>query len=350
MSHPQRTIQAEAARRKKNETVIVTSVVAVVVLFLTFAGFFISQYVAKRNAEAAALALQLEEQAKEVARLQKQAEAEALYDAMRLGAQGAYIFDINDKRVLYEKNANEKMGIASITKTMTALTAYEIVEKERLVQINWSSLQTAGESGFYVGEQFLMKDLINFMMVSSSNDAASAIAQEIGAYVIRERGDTGLSPERTFVTEMNMLAEKIGMEHTTFKNPTGLDENNETLNGAIATAKDVALLFEYVLKKHPEILDATNKTSLRIASQGGYVHTIQNTNGIVATLPNLVGSKTGYTTQAGGNLAVIIDPGLNNPIIIVALGSTLDGRFADVKTMSDATLAYLAKITSFDLE
>jgi D-alanyl-D-alanine carboxypeptidase len=348
MSQHQKIIKDEAAKRKQREAKILTIAIVIVVIIFCFAAYFLSQHVAIKRAEQAALVLSLELKAKEVLRQQQRAEAEMLFTESQLAARSAYVYDVNTKRALFRKNAVDKLGIASVTKTMTALAAYETIGKEALVQINWTHLLTEGESSLISGEYFRMKDLVDFMMVSSSNDSATAIAQETGAYLLRERGDTGLTPEQTFVAEMNALAVKLGMEQTSFNNPTGLDENFETTLGAISSARDIALLFQYILETYPGLLEATHEPSLRITSKGGYVHNITNTNEIVTTLPNALASKTGYTIQAGGNLAVTIDPGLNNPIIIVVLGSTKDGRFTDVKTLSDATLAYFAKMASFD--
>ena len=80
---------------------------------------------------------------------------------------------------------------------------------------------------------------------------------------------------------------------------------------------------------------------LTVRSKEGFEHHLRNTNQIVNSLPNIVGSKTGFTEVAGGNLAVVIDPALNTPVVIVVLGSSKDGRFKDVERLTNATLDYL---------
>jgi D-alanyl-D-alanine carboxypeptidase len=106
--------------------------------------------------------------------------------------------------------------------------------------------------------------------------------------------------------------------------------------------KDIATLFEYVLKYEPELFEATTDDTATVISTNGINHNIENTNEIINELPNVIASKTGFTDVAGGNLAVIIDPGLNRPVVIVVMGSSKDGRFKDVERLSSATLEYFA--------
>jgi D-alanyl-D-alanine carboxypeptidase len=247
------------------------------------------------------------------------------FDEVRIGARGAVVRDINSGEVLYSKNASTAYPIASITKIMTAVTAMETLDAEKLIQITWQDLMTEGSEDLVMGEYFTLKDMVAFMLVSSSNDGAVAIARSGGSV-------------DGFVNDMNTTAKKIGMTNSTFRNPTGLDLNYETEAGATASAEDIALLLEYTLEKYPSLLEATHKRALSITSETGITHTVKNTNEIVARLPNAIGSKTGFTLVAGGNLAVVIDPGLNNPFAVVVLGSTKAGRFSDVAVLADATL------------
>jgi D-alanyl-D-alanine carboxypeptidase len=87
---------------------------------------------------------------------------------------------------------------------------------------------------------------------------------------------------------------------------------------------------EYILVIYPEILAPTTQSATRVYNTAGAYHDVDNTNAIATQIPNLLGSKTGYTDLAGGNLTVAFDLGLNRPIIITVLGSTRDARFSDV--------------------
>lgn len=339
----QRQIQQEMDRRKKQETLLIASITAVVALVVILGIFFAINIISERNAAEALRIQQEEEIAAAIAAAEEARLAYNPFDTVALGARGAYIFDVNTQAVLFEKNAQKIFPIASITKVMTALTAYEVLDKDALVQISWQDTLTEGESGLIPGEHFRMSDIVDFMLIASSNDAAAAIATVAGNTLIAEKNLTGTTPHQAFIAAMNSLANTIGMEQSTFANPTGLDEQFETLPGATATPQDIARMFTYAIETYPGMLEATQSQTRTINSREGYVHNITNTNEILKTLPNTIASKTGYTIQAGGNLAVVIDPGLNNPIIIVALGSTLAGRFSDVTTLANTTLEYLVK-------
>ena len=87
---------------------------------------------------------------------------------------------------------------------------------------------------------------------------------------------------------------------------------------------------EYILINYPEILEPTRKSAARVYNSNGDYHDMENTNEIIYAIPNLLGSKTGYTDLAGGNLTIAFDAGLDRPIVVTVLGSTRDERFSDV--------------------
>jgi D-alanyl-D-alanine carboxypeptidase len=98
----------------------------------------------------------------------------------------------------------------------------------------------------------------------------------------------------------------------------------------------VSFLMEYIVENHPEILTSTTLPQTRVYNEVGQYHEAENTNDIVLQIPNIIGSKTGYTDLAGGNLTIAFDAGFNRPIVVTVLGSTRYGRFADVKALVDA--------------
>jgi len=100
-------------------------------------------------------------------------------------------------------------------------------------------------------------------------------------------------------------------------------------------------LMSYIWKNEPEAISQTNKHELEFVSEDGFLHVAENTNEDVNNISGLIGSKTGYTDLAGGNLAIIYDAGLNHPIVVVVLGSTLGGRFEDVESLVEATYLYV---------
>ena len=92
---------------------------------------------------------------------------------------------------------------------------------------------------------------------------------------------------------------------------------------------------EYIVTEYPQIVTPTQQETTRVYNTAGAYHDVENTNDIVNKIPNLIGSKTGYTDLAGGNLIIAFDAGLNRPIVITVLGSTREDRFADVLKLVD---------------
>jgi len=231
-------------------------------------------------------------------------------------AKAAYVKNLNTGKILYAKNENEKLPLASLTKIMTALVAKKNADGSQLIKISDTDLATEGEYYLSSQEIFKLKDLIDVTMSGSVNDTATALSGI-------------LNNESAFIAEMNSTAKQIGLENSTFQNPTGLDTNVFTAS-ARGSAKDVATLIQYVMFNYPEIFEATTVRNVSIKSVDGIVHNIKNTNEITGQITGLIGSKTGYTDLAGGNLALIVDIGLNEPIAIVVLGSpNSETRFDD---------------------
>lgn len=248
-------------------------------------------------------------------------------------AKSAYVYDISAKKVLYEKNADSVLPLASITKVMTALVAQERLSGQKVV-INQNAFGEYGDNKLRLGDSWNFKSLIGYILTVSSNDGARAVASAFQSiYKIEADG----MPSPSFESLMNSKAKELGLSSMTFNNPTGLDFEEQGIAGGYGSAKDVAELFEYTMKNHPELLDATTKPVKYFYSDTG-AYRAENTDIIITKLPNPLASKTGYTTLAGGNLAVMFDKGLGEPIIIVALGSSFDGRFSDVQRLAEATM------------
>ncbi len=248
---------------------------------------------------------------------------------LQLVAESAFAIDVDSGRVFYEKKADQKRPLASITKLMTALVAKEIIEEGELVPITAAAVDQAGESGLSVGERFSYQKLSDLVLLSSSNDGAYALGAAAGMAL------NPSSPEDAFVKAMNVRARELGLDATTFRNPTGLDISEDEA-GAYGSAEDVAKLMSYILLNYPELLEETSKPLSTIQSQSGESHEANNTNLVIEEITQVIGSKTGYTTLAGGNLAVAFDAGLNRPVVAVVLGSSYQGRFSDMVKLVEA--------------
>jgi len=259
-----------------------------------------------------------------------------VFDNINLEAKAAYVFDIQKNQVVYENNQNTQLPLASLTKLMTALTAIKLIPTNSKITIKKEFIDYNGdEKGITANESWTLKDLLDFSLITSSNDGMRSVASAIGSQILNST-DYSMG-RKEFVTKMNENAKSLGLTQTYYINESGLDEGK--VNGGYGSAENIAQLMEYMLKNYPQILEATKYPVTKINSLSK-THTAVNTDTAIEKIPNLIASKTGYTDIAGGNLAVIFDASIGRPIVIVVLGSSENGRFEDVKTLVQASLAY----------
>ncbi len=223
---------------------------------------------------------------------------------------------------------------------MAALVASELTLPESTIKIGSEALALDGDSGLYRDERWRLRDLLDFSLITSSNDGMRAVALTLGAISRSDATTTEIIND--FVREMNAKASELGLKNTYFWNETGLDES-DVKGGAYGTARDIALLVEHILSERPELLKATRESEHVFESMDKIVHTATNTNSITERIPGLIASKTGATDTAGGNLVIVFDPELGRPIIISVLGSTTEGRFHDVEILVKAVLNYITQ-------
>lgn len=257
------------------------------------------------------------------------------FSGIDLTAKSAFVWDVANQRVLYAKNAQAPQTLASLTKMMTAVVALESSFADGEVTIGSDDLLVEGRTDLRRDERWSLKDLLALTLVESSNHGASAIAASVGASM-----DKGLDRSRQqqrddFVSAMNTKAKSLGLNSFKFTSPSGLDAG--TTPGGSGSARDVAHLFEYVLRHHSSLLQYTAQPEVIVSSKQHIIHRVANTNEIAAATPGIIGGKTGFTDMAGGNLAVVVDMGIQQPVVIVALGSTREQRFTDVEALLAAT-------------
>lgn len=262
-----------------------------------------------------------------------------------LEAKSAVVWDVVNDKELFGKNSNEPLPLASLTKVMTAITINGKINDNQKVKITPADLKSEGDSKLVVGDTWQAKDLRDFTLLTSSNDGAFALAAvaESEQIVPPYNNPASTSPEELrnrFIKEMNDTASKIGLTNSKFFNEHGLDREADR-GGAYGSAKDMAILFEYILKNYPQILEATRYKNLEFASVNKK-YSAENTNVVIDKIPNIIASKTGYTDLAGGNLVIVFDAGLNHPIIISILGSTAEGRFEDALKLVNATIKFIS--------
>lgn len=201
-------------------------------------------------------------------------------EAVGTSATSAILMDVDSGRVLYQQNADAKMLIASTTKILTALVAIREGNLSDMVKVSREAAYTEGSSMYLVeGEELTLETLLYGLMLCSGNDAAVAIAEHVGGSV------------EDFVKQMNRTARELGMEHSSFANPNGLDDEKH-----YSTARDMAVLACAAVE---------NATLVRIASTrsitiGG--RTMSNHNKLLSLMDGCIGLKTGYTRAAGRTL------------------------------------------------
>lgn len=252
-------------------------------------------------------------------------------------AQSAFVYDALTGKILYEKAPDVVRPLASLTKLMSALTASVLVPDYMLARITTQDIREEGDSGLFPGEDWLIGNLVDYSLITSSNDGIRAVAETGGLQI----SSTSTAPTELFVDKMNSFASEISLGRMHFINQSGLDVSS-TLSGGYGSASDVAHLVEYILKHRPHLLEATSYGRIEIPSKN-QIHVAVNTDTLIGNIPNVLGSKTGFTDLSGGNVVVAFNAGLNHPIIISVLGSSYDGRFKDLDALVRSTMAYLGR-------
>ena len=247
--------------------------------------------------------------------------AAAAAPQLDLNCRAAILIEQGSGRVLYEKNADERVPIASITKVMTLLLAFEAVHDGRLtmetpVPVSEHAYHMGGSQIWLEpGEHFTLDEMIKAICVSSANDAAVAVAELVGG------------SEPAFVEQMNARAASLGMEQTSFRNACGLDAE-----GHLSTARDVAAMSRTILNTCPEVLHYTGIWTDTL--RGGATQLI-NTNKLLRRYEGITGLKTGTTGGAGICIsASATRNGLSLIAVILGAPSSAD-RFDAATTLLD---------------
>ena len=197
------------------------------------------------------------------------------------------VIDADDGDTLYASDANVVRPPASLTKMMTLFLVFDAIEAgtlhldDQIEMSRHAASQQPSKLGLRAGRSLSLRTAINAVVVDSANDVAVALAERL-------RGS-----ERAFARAMTAKARALGMERTSFANATGLtDPGNRT------TAHDIAVLSLAMLRDHPRGYDYFATRSFRWANR-----TIANHNHLLGRVPGVDGIKTGYTVDAGYNLA-----------------------------------------------
>lgn len=198
-------------------------------------------------------------------------------------AEAAALIDVDSGRILYSYNGNKEMRIASLTKVMTAIVAITHAKLTDQVTVGRNAYRKEGSSIYlHMGEKMSLNDMLYGLMLRSGNDAATAIAEHVG-------GSIG-----GFAYMINSTARMLGMTHSHFVNPHGLDAPNH-----YSSAIDMAKLTAYAL--HNPIFKNIVKTKrIKVPNPNeAWDYTWRNKNKMLSMYDGADGVKTGYTKKAG---------------------------------------------------
>lgn len=243
---------------------------------------------------------------------------------VEISGKSGIVVDNKSSRILFEKNSEKELPMASLTKIMTAVVLLDSgISMEDTYTVEEEAVNIYGSDiDLEIGEEILVNDLLHGLMIHSGNDAAMAIARKVG------------KNEESFVQMMNKKAKELGMANTQFQNPHGLDQKNHYTN-----VKDMVKLASYAYQK-PNFKKIIRLSDYQFdAVNIPKHHQLKNTNKLLHEDYFLInGGKTGFTDNAGYCLLTF---GINenkNEIITVVLGEKEDGRqFHDTKAMLEWT-------------
>ncbi|MCX2726426.1 D-alanyl-D-alanine carboxypeptidase [Thermomicrobium sp. 4228-Ro] len=247
-------------------------------------------------------------------------------------ASAAIVLDATTGTVLFDKNADEPRAPASLTKLATALTAIDLAPLDTVLRVSSADLVGEASMGLHPGDELTLEAALYGLLLASGNDAAMVIARNLSALP----GDTPEVAVARFVRQMNLVAQRLGLEHTTFRNPHGLDEP-----GHLTTAHDLARLTRAVLQR-PEL-----RRILETPAYSDGAFSVRTTNRLLGNYPGLIGGKTGITDAAGYSLIEAAQRD-GHTVIVVVLGSTHEAWYDDAVKLLDYGFEKLAMFGPLD--
>jgi D-alanyl-D-alanine carboxypeptidase (penicillin-binding protein 5/6) len=258
--------------------------------------------------------------------------AAALTD-LKISAPSALLMEKETGKVIYEKNADEKLEPASVTKVMTLLLIVEAIDmgKITLDDMVTTSAYAASMGGSQIfleeGEKMTVRDMLKSIVVASANDAAVAMAEAISG------------SESVFVAKMNERAAKLGMTNTTFTNCTGLLDDKTH----VTTARDIAVMSRELIKH--DMIKQFTKIWMDTVRNGEFG--LNNTNKLIYYYSGATGLKTGFTSRSMYCLSATAERDGVEYIAVIMHAETSADRFESAKTLLSYGFANFALISAY---
>lgn len=236
-------------------------------------------------------------------------------------AKSAIIIEPTTGKIIFEKNSNERLEPASMTKIMTLLLTFEAIDNGRvslddMVNISKRAEDMGGSQMFLeAGSNIRLEEIIKGVSIASANDGAIALAEFIGGSV------------ENFVDMMNKKVEDLGLSNTHFANPHGLHADNH-----YSSAYDMAIMASNLIS-HEKVLNYTSIYEDYFNKPDGSRTWLVNTNKLVRFLEGVDGLKTGYTSEAGYCLTATAKKGNVRYITVVMGEPSSDIRSSETANM-----------------
>ena len=245
----------------------------------------------------------------------------------QLAAQAALSIRINENnnaKILFSKNEEKALPIASLTKLVSAIIVLENYKLDDKITVSSSAATKEGDANFFAqGEVFYVNDLLSALLIESSNKATQALADAIG--------------EKKFIDLMNSKTKEIGMENSFFINPTGLDPDKPQTKFNYSTANDLAMLARNLIEM-PLIQELTTLKRRNVyLAEDGFHHQARSTNELLGEIPNILIGKTGNTPLAQKCLLIVYQsPNKDGYIISIILNA--QDNFAEMRKLVNWTM------------
>ncbi len=242
-------------------------------------------------------------------------------------AKSAILIEASTGKILFEKNADEKLHPASMTKMMSMLLIIEAIEDgvikwDQVVQVSENASSMGGSQILLeIGEKMSVRDLFKGVAIASGNDAVVALAETVAGSV------------NNFVSMMNKRASELGLTNTNFKNPHGLDDANH-----YSSSRDMSIIAKELVK-HKEVLEYTKIYEDYLREDTDRKIWLVNTNRLVRFYDGVDGLKTGYTEDAGYCMTATAEKDGMRIIAVVMGEDTSKIRNQEVSEMLDYAFA-----------
>ena len=256
-----------------------------------------------------------------------------------ISAQAWAVTDGSSGTLLYGSHENDTRMIASLTKILTVYTCLRLVKSRTAVSLDLTlqvspraAAMTGTRAGLWAGDEITVRNLLYGVMLPSGNDAALCLAEGIGAILCLEKGlnPSETPPDQIYISQMSQYAEELGLSHSHFRNPTGLD-----YHGNLSTAHEVNLIATAAMRFGVfKTIVRSQEHYFSLKGANGLKRNVRwvNTNKLLSV--GFDGLKTGVTPAAGPCLTASLHSQDGYIIVTVLHCKSLEDRWSEVQSLA----------------